>query len=234
MNSITTRYLLAFTVIIFFSTANYAQDRYSIGPFIGFPVGEFKAQGTDGGGYALRGQGIKLMNRTIASNWPEFLYAGLHIKYAKFQIDNESLVRDVDESNPTFNVNIFTGNYRPVIVTTGPQFVKNLGNRLSVEILTGFGVMFTNVDPIIIELLDDQDNVISSERAVFNGNPNFTYELGLKMNFAISDYVGFSIYTDQSYTNEKITVNTSSGVPYDDSQKISFISAGCMLSFRFL
>lgn len=218
------------------SSLAIAQDRYTIGSFVSFPQGEFKETGSDGGGYALNGKGIIFENRTRAEVWPEYFYVGFHLKYASFQIDNTTLVNDLNqEFAGGVDFNVFTGYYRPVLVTLGPHFLKKMGQRFSAELKTGFGIMFTNIDPILIEVLDDQGTALASERLIFSGSPNFSYKVGVSLNYDISDYAALSIFADQSYTKESISSQTvSSGSMDEDFQKISFINTGFMLSFRFL
>ncbi len=111
--------------------------------------------------------------------------------------------------------------YNPSVITPGPVYEWNPLNKLSVEFKAGAGIMFTNIDPIVISVFDLEGNNILSEVLRFESKPTFTYLAGVHVSYAISRVLNLGLFAEHSYGNEEIKT-TFGGLDGVSSVSISF------------
>lgn len=211
-----------------------AQEKYSIGYFRSNPIGDYRSTDYENGSFAETGWGVMLQNKSSLPNWPEGLSLGLHLSYQENPINFPALSAALDEQlDGTVSTRVSGGRYNPFVVAIGPFYDLAIGEIFSIGVKTGFGVMFTNIDPIVIDVFNDQNVRIFNEVLRFEGRPAITYLFGLKVGAKLSQKVTLGLFADHSAANEPVQT-TSELLPTVNSVfRISYINTGVSLSFGF-
>lgn len=221
-----------FTLLVTGSFAQ-AQSRYYIGAYRSFPLGEFGSTDISEGGFAEGGWGFLLENKFKFSSWPEGLHVGLHFTYQENKFDEQSLGRAFSEAlGEQYEVRVFAGSFRPMVVTLGPFYEWTLNEKVSIDFKSGAGIMVTGIDPVSLNVYDDQDELLLKEGVEFQSSPNFTFMLGASVGYQLSAYWGLHLFADYAYARESIASSLVSGSSTSSHQRISFLNAGLSLSLK--
>jgi len=225
--------------IVFLSAACFSQQQLSAGLTYSQPVGAYGSTSLSDGGFAEPGWGLLFESKTAQPNWPFGLQLGFHFSYQEHEFSQSELTRAFDQyfqelfGNDQYSTLISIGYYKPLIMTLGPFYDFHLSEEWTVNIKSGLGVLFVNMDPMRFNILDQNNEIIAQEVLEFEGNAVFTYFIGGAISYKLSDdwQLGFSV--DHSAAEEDITTTFSRGSAIDASQRISILNLGLQLSYEF-
>jgi len=210
-----------------------AQSKYNIGFYRSFPIGEFGATDIEEGGFAEPGWGFLLEDKFTFSSWPEGLNVGFHFSYQENKADGQAIGQAFSEAlEGQFDVRVSAGSFRPLVATLGPFYEWKLNQKFSIDFKSGAGIMFTGIDPINLNIYNDQNELILKERVEYQTKPDFSFMLGVNFGYQLSDFWAVNLFADYAYSNESFNSSLVSGSSSSSDQKISFINTGLSLSLR--
>lgn len=108
-----------------------------------------------GGGFATDGWGFLLENNSSLAILPRNLTIGTHFSYQKNRIDTQEMGRKFTDALG-YHANVEDAQYEPVTLLIGPHYTLNLSKIMHLDIKTGLGIMFTNVNSFRIDVVDPQ------------------------------------------------------------------------------
>jgi len=210
-----------------------AQSTYDIGFYRSFPIGDYGATDLENGGFAEPGWGFLLENKFTFPAWPEGLNIGFHFSYQENKTDEQSIGNAFSEAlEGTFDVRVSAGSFRPLVATVGPFYEWKLNQKFSIDFKSGAGIMFSGIDPINLNIYNDQSELVLRERVEYQTKPDFSFMLGVNFGYQLSDYWAVNLFADYAYANESFNSSLISGSGTSSEQKISFINTGLSLSLK--
>ncbi len=225
--------LYILTVIFLFANDLWAQESYSIGFLYSSPVGDYQSTDLENGSFAEPGWGVTIENKSALRNWPDNLYLGFHFSYQRNKLDQDEVSRQFTEAigNPAYAVDVIDGNYNPFTFMIGPFYDIFLTDKIFLGLKSGIGIMFTNIDPMVINITDNSGNEVFSEVLRTEGVPAFTYLLGLSLNLKLSEYAGIGIFADYGGAKEQVEATFDNLPDFTSEYKLSYINTGLHLMF---
>lgn len=231
------RFILVITVF-FAAFSVSAQQEFSFGLTYSQPVGKYASNSLQEGGFADPGWGLYLDSKTAQASWPFGLQLGLHFSYQEHQFSQRELTNAFDnffkqQIGNEYSTLISVGYYKPLIMTLGPYYDLYLSEKLTLNIKTGIGVLFVNMDTMKFNILDQNNDVIAQETLHFEGNAVFTYFVGGVISYSLSEDWSLGISVDHSGGKSEITTSFSRDNKINAVQKVAFINLGMQLSYQF-
>ena len=219
--------------MIFLTHIAQAQSMYNIGFYRSFPVGDYGAQNIENGGFAKGGWGFLLENKFTFPSWPQGLHVGFHFSYQENEIDEQAIGSAFSEAlEGTFDVRVSAGSFRPLVATAGPFYEWQLNEKFSIDFKSGAGIMFTGIDPVNLNIYDNQGELILRESVEYQTKPDFSFMLGVNFGYQFSEYWGVSLFADYAYSNESFKSSFINASGAESEQKISFINTGLSVSLK--
>jgi hypothetical protein len=124
--------------------------------------------------------------------------------------------------------------YKPLLVTVGPFFQIPVSEIVDINIETGVGVIFTNIDPFVITMYSPNGNVALQELIGFKGSPNFSYLLGLSANFRLTDFLKVGVFGQYSAAREKVKPSVGTQIsPVQSNFDLAFFNTGIKVTAGF-
>jgi len=213
---------------------SYGQQKLSLGYFQSFPIGAYGSTDLQSGSYAEPGWGVVLENRASMPGFPDGLYLGFHYSYQYNSFNSEEFAKDLASiAENDIYIAISEASYNPSVITFGPYYEFVPFNGFSVELKAGAGILFTNIDPLVIDIYNDRDMLLRSEVLRFSSQPTFTYLAGLGIGFDISRSFRLGIFAEHSSSKEKIKTTFDNVEGIGSEFRISYLNAGISLALLF-
>lgn len=224
--------------MLFSASLVFGQQQVSFGLTYSQPAGKYGSTSLSDGGFAEPGWGLFLDSKIAQPTWPFGLQLGFHFSYQEHEFSQSELTRTFDNYfkvliGNEYSTLISIGYYKPLVMTLGPYYDLYLSEKWTVNLKSGLGVLFANMDPMRFNILDQNNQIIAQEVLEFEGNAVFTYFVGGALSYSLSDdwQLGFSV--DHSAAEEKITTTFSRGNSIDAIQRISILNIGLQVSYEF-
>lgn len=217
--------LLLFCIVLIKSNA----QELNVGPFVSIPTGAFASKDLDDGGFASVGHGIFIESKHRMQSWPEWLHIATQFSYQTNELDGRELSKAYSmTSNSAGDWLISSTFYRPLTFTAGPVYGIQLTEKFSLNFKGGMGLMLSNIDPLRIRFLDDNQNQLINIEIQFESKPVFTYNLGFDVEYQIASPIGVSLFGNFLSANEKIK-----SLDLESNQKIKSFNTGILISLKF-
>lgn len=227
-------FLISLIIIAGIHFKTNAQQKFSIGYFQSYPLGVYGSTDIADGSFAQPGWGVVLESRAKMPNLPDGLFLGFHYSYQYNDFDSQAFATAIDNSlGDPFRSLVSNSSYHPSVITLGPYYEFNPINRFSVELRSGLGIMFTNIDPIVINVYDGFNSLVYSEVFRFQSKPTFTYLAGMTVGFDITRYLRLGAFVEHSSAKEEIK-STFDNIDFVSSEfKLIYLNAGINFSVGF-
>lgn len=220
--------------LAFLSMNAYGQSKITAGYFQSYPLGLYGSTNAEDGSFAEKGWGFLLEHRAALPNFPDGLYLGFHYSYQHNEFNSGAFADALDKLlGQSFVSDVSESSYNPSVITLGPYYEFIILNKLSIELKTGAGILFTNIDPVSIDVYDAASNLLFTEELKFKSQASFTYLAGVSVAYNLSRRLRAGLFMEHSASKEKIdsALNNIEGV--SNEFKISYLNAGINLSVLF-
>lgn len=219
---------LVLCLLCFYSLNCYAQETHMLGVFRSFPTGKFGSSDLEGGGFAKPGWGFFVANNSKPKVFPKWLSFVTRFSYQKNQIDTDLLAQKFTEALG-YETHISEASYQPIMFLGGPHFEIGLRKSLTLQLKTGFGVMFTQVDAFSIVVRDSQGGILIDDVLDASGNIPFAYLGGLQLRQTLGSRISLGLFSDFSSAKGKMGSKFGKIKTKPTEFDISTISAGLSL-----
>ena len=218
------------SIFCMLSLAGICQERQTIGFFRSIPLGKYGSTNFGDGGYAEAGWGVLLENNSRLEVFPKGLTLGTRFSYQKNSMNTEAMEKEFT-TQLGYATKIGSAAYQPIMVLIGPHYTIPLSKQLNLDLKSGLGVMFTNVNSFKIDVSDDQGHVVYSDVLDLSSNTAFTYLLGLQLRGTVSKNISIGLFADFSSAKEKMEARLGNLSTGGSSFNIASLNTG--ISFRF-
>lgn len=167
-------------------------------------------------------------------NLPEGLFLGFHYSYQYNEFDSKAFATAIDNSlGDPFRSLVSNSSYHPSVITLGPYYEFIPVNRFSIELRSGLGIMFTNIDPVVINVYDEFNTMVFSEVLRFESKPAFTYLAGITLGYDITRYLRLGAFIEHSAAKEEINTTFDNLDAVSSEFKLIYLNAGINFSVGF-
>jgi hypothetical protein len=228
--------LLLFFLIIGFISLLQAQENFIVGIYNSIPVGDYGS--TDykkDAGFAKNGWGIMFEQKVTSESFPQGLTIGLHFSNHLNDLNNVAMEKALGKAfgGPyVVELKNYDG-YNPLVVTIGPYYKLISGERFSLELKAGLGIMYPNINAIVVKVYDAQGSELLSEVLRFDSNPIFTTMFGSNLGYSLTENLRMILFAEYQMATGKIR-STYQTLPSSKSEfNISYVNIGLGLGWRF-
>lgn len=212
----------------------YGQSKITAGYFQSYPLGLYGSTSAEDGSFAEKGWGFLLEHRASLPSFPDGLYLGFHYSYQHNEFNSAAFENELDKLlGQYFTSDVSKSSFNPSVITLGPYYEFIILNRLSIELKTGAGILFTNIDPISIDVYDAASRLLFTEELKFKSQPSFTYLAGLSVAYNLNRRLRAGLFMEHSASTEKIDSELNNIEGISNEFKISYLNAGINLSILF-
>lgn len=223
--------IVGFIFFVIASHTSVAQSELSAGFFYSTPTGNYRSTNLNGGSFAKPGWGFQFQHIVRGPSWPKAVALTLNISYQENELDHTKISERFTAALGN-RTTLSPASYKPLLITLGPVFRIPVTERLNVALKTGIGFMFTNIDSFIIKSYNTQGDEILKEVISFKGHPNFSYLLGIGLNYEVSETLGIGVFSQFSAGREKVETSIGAVAMTESTFDLSFINTGIKISFK--
>jgi len=211
-----------------------SNENFILGLFYSNPVADYGSTDIENGSFAKPGFGIMFEQKVQSEVFPEGLSLGIHFSNHVNDLDINSLTREFEKVlNNQFAVDIYDyDGFNPLVITAGPFYQYFLTHELSVEIKSGLGVMFANINSVVINVFDNGGNEVLSEVLRFSGDAVFTYMIGTNIGLSLTRNFRLLMFAEYQNASTKIKTTYDTLPSSTDEFDISYINFGVGFSWN--